>query len=83
MINLNESKENEGIKEQIKLTGNTWARKYFQGSTGGKVTSVTLIETMLQKEHKEQWIDGVRFLYNNGVCNFDHTSDLSKVNYRN
>jgi hypothetical protein len=82
VINLNESKENEGIKQQIKLTENAWANKYFQGSTGGKVTSVSLIESMLQREHKVQWIDGVRFLYNNGVCNFEHTPELNKVNYR-
>lgn len=82
VINLSETKENQGINEQIKLTGTSWVTDYFQGSTGGKITSVKLIETMLQREHKEQWIDGVRFLYNNGVCDFEHAPDLKNVNYR-
>ncbi|HZK84683.1 MAG TPA: hypothetical protein VFC58_08415 [Desulfosporosinus sp.] len=81
VINLNETKENQGIKEQIKLTGTSWVANYFQGSTGGKLTTVKLIETMLQREHTEQGIDGVRFLYNNGVCDFQHIPDLKNVNY--
>ena len=81
VVNLNETLENQGILDSSKLKGYTWY-KYFQGSTGGTITSTRLIETILQRDYSGQWIDGVKFLYNNKVCNFDHTPDLSNVNYR-
>jgi hypothetical protein len=63
---------------------NKWVPK-FQGSTGGSVTSNTLIENFLQSNNKSrgEWIDGVKFLYNNETIEYDHVSDLSTIKYRN
>lgn len=63
----------------------TWMDDFIQGSAGGAMTSTALIETLLQREHSGEWIDGVRFLYNGSVCDentFQHAPDLTKVNYR-
>ncbi|WP_238915384.1 hypothetical protein [Clostridium sp. YIM B02555] len=61
-----------------------WISK-FQGSTGGSVTSGTLIENFLQSNNKSrgEWIDGVKFLYNNEKIEYEHVSNLSEVQYRN
>jgi len=61
-----------------------WVPK-FQGSTGGSVTSNTLIENFLQSNNKSkgEWIDGVKFLYNNQPIEYEHVSDLSNIQYRN
>ena len=63
---------------------NKWVPK-FQGSTGGSVTANTLIENFLQSTNKSkgEWIDGVKFLYNNETIEYDHVSDLSTIKYRN
>ncbi|KOA18560.1 hypothetical protein CLHOM_34620 [Clostridium homopropionicum DSM 5847] len=82
VINLNESKENQGVNDYSKLKGYTWATKYFQGSTGGTITSKTLIETILEREYTGEWIDGVKFLYNNKDIDFEHVPDLANINYR-
>jgi hypothetical protein len=61
-----------------------WVPK-FQGSTGGAVTANTLIENFLQSNNKSkgEWIDGVKFLYNNEAIEYEHVSDLSSVKYAN
>ena len=61
-----------------------WLPK-FQGSTGGGVTSGTLIENFLQSNNKSkgEWIDGVKFLYNNNPIEYEHVGDLSTTQYRN
>lgn len=61
-----------------------WSSK-FQGSTGGAVTTNTLIENFLQSSNKSrgEWIDGVKFLYNNGKIEYEHAADLSNIQYRN
>lgn len=61
----------------------TWHQK-FQGSTGGRITSSTLIENFLQTNNKsnQEWIDGVKFLYNNEVIEYEHVADLSTVIYK-
>ena len=63
---------------------NKWVPK-FQGSTGGAVTSNTLIENFLQSNNKSrgEWIDGVEFLYHNETIEYEHVSDLSTIKYRN
>lgn len=63
---------------------NKWVPK-FQGSTGGAVTANTLIENFLQSNNKSkgEWIDGVKFLYNNEIIEYDHVADLSTTKYRN
>lgn len=60
-----------------------WVQK-FQGSTGGTVTANTLIENFLQSSNKSrgEWIDGVKFLYNNEKIEYDHVADLSNTQYR-
>lgn len=60
-----------------------WSQK-FQGSTGGAVTTNTLIENFLQSSNKSrgEWIDGVKFLYNNEKIEYEHASDLSYIQYR-
>ena len=61
-----------------------WVPK-FQGSTGGTVTTNTLIENFLQSNNKSrgEWIDGVKFLYNNNPIEYEHVADLSTTQYRN
>jgi hypothetical protein len=85
VINLKESNENQGVKDYGKFKGESWALNYIQGSAGGSMTSVALIETLLQRDHTGEWIDGVRFLYNGGACDvnlFQNAPDLTKINYR-
>lgn len=60
----------------------SWIRMYFQGSTGGIVTTVSLDETFLQKEYDGDWIDGVRFLYEGEKIMFDHVESLGEISYR-
>ena len=61
----------------------TWIPK-FQGSTGGQVTANTLIENYLQSNNTSngEWIDGVKFLYNNENIEYDHVSELSQIHYK-
>lgn len=82
VINLKESEENQKITAVLQFKGDSWATSYFQGSTGGTMTSVSLIETFLQKDYEGQWIDGVKFLYNSKICDFQHVPALNKVSYR-
>lgn len=81
-INLREAEVNRNKKDYADFNGAGWANHYFQGSTGGICTSVTLIETFLQKEYKGEWIDGVKFLYENKDCDFEHVADLANTNFR-
>ncbi|MEG0774305.1 hypothetical protein [Clostridium sp.] len=82
VVNLRESEDNQEITDPSKFKGSTWANSHLQGSTGGAQTSTMLIETMLQKEHEGEWVDGVKFLYSNGACNFEHAPNLANINYR-
>ncbi|MDF2523866.1 MAG: hypothetical protein K0R31_1507 [Clostridiales bacterium] len=81
-VNLKESAINQGVTDYEKLVGKTWTMLYMQGSTGGTITQTRLIETMLQREYQEQWIDGVQFLYNNETCDYEHAPSLKDINYR-
>jgi len=71
-VNLKEDSNNE----------KGWAKLYMQGSTGGNITSISLAETLLQKEYKGEWIDGVEFLYNGKKCEFQHAENLANIIYR-
>ncbi len=82
IISLKENEENQEISDQLQFKGESWVRNYFQGSAGGTITSVSLIETFLQKDYEGEWIDGVKFLYNNKICDFQHVPALSKVSFR-
>lgn len=70
------------LTEKENPQGATWKELYFQGSAGGAITSVALGDTFLQREYDGEWIDGVRFLYNNQEIEFQHVEGLSEVNYR-
>jgi len=63
----------------------TWANFYFQGSSGGNATATKLLRTFLQEDFKGEWIDGVKFLYNNEETNnFEHVGELlGGIHYRN
>lgn len=85
-IDITSIEDNDGKKiATINLTENpnqgeaSWKSKYFQGSTGGIVTTVTLEETFLQREYTGEWIDGVKFLYEGEVIGFDHVESLGQV----
>jgi hypothetical protein len=65
--------ENPGFKIPDSL-GNyrTWY-DFFQGSTGGLETTITLTESILQKDYKGEWIDKVEFYYQNEpIGEWDH-----------
>lgn len=81
-INLTEASNNKGITNPSELKSPNW-RSNFQGSAGGQITSDTLLETFLQIKYKGEWIDGVRFLYENENIEFEHVSNLSEIQYRN
>ena len=73
-------------EERVKtMNRRTWAGNYFQGSSGGSQTSDKLRRTFLQENYKGEWIDGVRFLYNNSETDrFEHVGELlEKIYYRN
>lgn len=82
VINLKESKINQGINDYSKHKGSSWAKDYFQGSAGGTVTVTRLIETFLQRDYSGSWIDGVRFLYNSKEIGFDHVESLNEISFR-
>lgn len=82
VVNLEEAAENKGKTDPKDTKGKTWAFDYMQGSTGGTITETQLIETMLQRKYKGQWVDGVKFLYQGGVCAYEHAYSLKDINYR-
>lgn len=82
VINLRESPINEGITEPEEQVGYTWSGNYFQGSTGGLLTYVKLVETFLQRDYKGEWIEGVQFLYEGKEIDFEHIEGLREIIYR-
>jgi hypothetical protein len=40
-----------------------WKGLYFQGSCGGHSTTYILVNTFLQPDYVENWVDGVKFYY--------------------
>lgn len=78
IIDLIECEDTEG-NSQI-----TWFSVYFQGSTGGFFTSMSLRRTFLQETYEGEWIDGVEFYYEGEPIleeDWDHIS-LSGTIYR-
>lgn len=82
VVKLEEAEENIGEIDPSQLKGKTWKAHYFQGSTGGYVTSTILVESFLQRDLDEKWIDGVRFLYDEQNVGTDHVSSIFEINYR-
>ena len=60
----------------------SWVYDYFQGSTGGLMTSIALSETFLQKEYSGTWIDGVQFLLDGEKIDLEHVEGLSEIIYK-
>lgn len=80
VINL---KESEGFKTTEIWYGASWAHGFFQGSAGGASTSITLIESFLQRDNPLPWIDGVVFLYEEqSIREFEHVAALEKTVFR-
>jgi hypothetical protein len=83
IINLQEFVENKVVTEIDDAKGRTWRYHYFQGTTFGAAISMNLIETFLQREYYGEWIDGVKFIYeNNPDARADHVESLFEINYR-
>lgn len=82
IINLEESNENKNVTDYTQFKGANWASSRFQGSTGGSVTTKTLVETFLQRSYEGDWIDGVQFTYKGQPLQFEHAESLNQVTYR-
>lgn len=82
VFNLREFVENRGIVDPAKIKGVTWGMHYFQGSAGSIITSTSLIETFLQRDYGGEWIDGVKFLYENEPSGPGHVESMFEINYR-
>ena len=59
-----------------------WGETYFQGSTGGMATIMALTDTLLQKDYQGEWVDGVKFLYEDQAIEFEHVESLGETFYR-
>lgn len=81
-INLREASLNEEIISLEEIIRPTWATTYFQGSTGGLLTYINLVETFLQRDYRGEWIDGVHFLYEGNEIDFEHVTGLKEIIYR-
>ncbi|MBF4691872.1 hypothetical protein [Fusibacter ferrireducens] len=66
-----------------KTTQNKWENLYFQGSTGGSMTEIILIDGFLQDQLVDWPLDAVRFLYKNEPIHFEHVPQLEHIHYRN
>ncbi|MBM7624080.1 hypothetical protein [Sporohalobacter salinus] len=84
VIDLQEYKWNHNQDKFNKLQGISWRSHYFQGSTGGMITSKTLIRTFLQRDYDGNWVDGVKFLYEGSEISKDVAQHirLSGIKYR-
>ncbi|OOB80551.1 MAG: hypothetical protein BEN19_04345 [Epulopiscium sp. Nuni2H_MBin003] len=68
-------------KKSKNLYTSEW-NNFFQGSTGGLITTASLEETFLQRDYTQDWVDGVQFLYNGqSIPELDHIN-LSEIIYR-
>jgi hypothetical protein len=66
-------KENPGFKMPDSLGHYLTWYDFFQGSMGGEQTTITLIESTLQKQYKGEWVDAVEFYYQNKkIGEWDH-----------
>ncbi len=73
---------NLGEAEKVTDPRRSWKMGFFQGSTGGQVTTVTLRDSFLQRGYPGRWVDGVVFYYQERpIGEWDHVS-LSGVLFR-
>jgi len=74
-------RENPGFKMPDSLGNYRSWYEYFQGSMGGGQTTIILIESSLQKQFKDEWIDAVEFYYQNEkIGEWDHVSLSGIIN---
>lgn len=67
--------ENSGFKIPDSLGKYKSWYDFFQGSAGGQHTTEVLIESILQREYKGDWIDEIEFYYQNEkIGEWDHIS---------
>lgn len=59
----------------------SWYQK-FQGSEDGITNARRIVNNLLQKDYKGEWISGVKILYNGSDCEFEHAPQLSQINYK-
>lgn len=78
IINLSELE----TSSEDKIIKKGWNTLYFQGSTGGSMTEMILIEGFLQRQLAKWPIDAVEFLYENKPIQFDHVPNLEIVHCR-
>ena len=65
--------ENPGFKIPDSLGKYHSWYDFFQGSTGGQQTTITLTESILQRNYKGKWIDQIEFYYQNDtIGDWDH-----------
>ncbi|WP_051569077.1 hypothetical protein [Alkaliphilus transvaalensis] len=84
-FDLREFDVNIGEEDIRNYQGKSWKGNFFQGSAGGAITSVRLIDSLLQRYYPDEWIDGIIFLYNGETENHysDHVSGLvGEIHYR-
>lgn len=60
----------------------SWIYNYFQGSTGGMITTNALVETFLQRDFDGDWIEGVYFTLNGESIQFEHVVGLDEPYFR-
>ena len=66
----------------INLKGQSEWNQVFQGTTNGGVNSQALVLSYLQKDYRNGWIDGVRFLMDGQPIELEHTPLLEEIQFR-
>ncbi len=78
-----------GIREEdgrqvawIDLVGSADWTERLQGSTGGGITSRALVETYLQRDYTNSWVDGVHFTMDGEDIRQEHAPLLEETRFR-
>lgn len=56
---------------------------FLQGSSGANNTKTTIIETLLQRKYKGDWIEGIKLSYNGQFIEMDHIVFEDEIHWRN
>ena len=70
------------LEDKNKDSTKSWY-PFFQGSSGADSTLNSIKETLLQREYKGDWIDGIRITYNGSYTELDHITFEDRVFWRN
>ncbi len=78
-----------GIQEEdgkqvawIDLKGKADWQPVFQGSTGGGLHSRALVQTYLQENYRNSWVDGVHFTLDGQPVQYEHAPILEETIFR-